>query len=179
MPLTGSKSFCITALRVSGVSAPLPFISQAAVSVNDAPAPSNCWKVTFSSTVTVWLAPALLPAKLTGACGCSPRVTFRPPPSSVVVSQTLTGSPAANADGASATPTPPAARTRAAAMTGIADRFTRMVGSPFTRWGLSSATGGRRGAVTAGGDEEDPPGIDPCQPSTALDYGRLGRSEPI
>jgi hypothetical protein len=82
MPAVGLNSLVITSLRVAADSAPLPLMSQAAVSVNE---PSNCWYVVFSSTVIVWLAPPVLPAKLTGVCCCRPRVTVRPPLSLVVV----------------------------------------------------------------------------------------------
>ena len=98
MPAFGSNSFVIVASRVAGLSAPLEFSSHAAVSVNEAPAPANCWYRTFSSTVTVSSAAALVPANATGACCCSPRMTVRPPGSPVVVSHTLTVSPAAAAD---------------------------------------------------------------------------------
>ena len=43
MPLVGENSAVITELRVLADSAPQEFISHAAVSVNDAPAPMNCW----------------------------------------------------------------------------------------------------------------------------------------
>jgi len=43
-------------------SAPLEFISHAAVSVNEAPAPTNCWYLVPSLTVMVWLAAGLLAA---------------------------------------------------------------------------------------------------------------------
>src|SRR3981189_6388 len=57
----------------------------------------------------VWFAAALLAAKEMGVCCCRPRVTLRPPESEVVVSQMLTGSLAAKADGATAIATAPAA----------------------------------------------------------------------
>jgi len=85
MPAVGLNSLVMTSLRVPAESAPLPLMSQAAVSVNEAPAPSNCWYVVFSLTVIVWLALPVLPAKFTGVCCCRPRVTVRPPPSLVVV----------------------------------------------------------------------------------------------
>ena len=43
MPVVGLNRLFITVLRVDALSAPLLFISQAAVSVKDAPAPVNCW----------------------------------------------------------------------------------------------------------------------------------------
>lgn len=43
MPSVGEKSFFIVSSRVAWLSAPLPFISQAAVSVNEAPPPVNVW----------------------------------------------------------------------------------------------------------------------------------------
>ena len=67
----------ITVSRALAVSAPLPLISQAAVSVNAAPAPSNCWYVVFSLTVMVWLPAPLVLAKAIGVCCCRPRVTLR------------------------------------------------------------------------------------------------------
>ena len=54
MPLFGSNSLVIVAFLVAGDSAPLVSISQAEVSVNDAPAPTNCWYLVFSLTVMVW-----------------------------------------------------------------------------------------------------------------------------
>ena len=75
----------------------------------EAPPPSNCWYVTPSFTVTVWLAVPPAGPKAMAACCCRPRVTLRPPESDVVVSQMFTGSLAAWADGAST-----AAATRAA-----------------------------------------------------------------
>lgn len=43
IPVAGSKSFFSVASRVAPLSAPLLFSSQAAVSVKDAPPPSNRW----------------------------------------------------------------------------------------------------------------------------------------
>src|SRR5690348_1822313 len=97
MPLFGSNRLVMTELRVALDRAPLEFISQAAVSVNDAPAPTNFWYLVFSFTVIVWAPPGLLPAKEIGACCCRPRVTLRPPESFVVVNQMLTVSEAAAA----------------------------------------------------------------------------------
>ena len=51
MPLVGLNNDVITESRVAADSAPLEFSSQAAVSVKDAPPPTNCWKRVFSSTV--------------------------------------------------------------------------------------------------------------------------------
>src|SRR5512142_1081885 len=114
MPSTGSNSLVMVASRVEADSAPLPCISQAAVSVNDAPAPSNCWYVVFSSTVTVWPAEPPEPND-TGACCWRPRVTLRPWLSLVVVSQTLTVPASALAWCGSRRPVPnPAAATASA-----------------------------------------------------------------
>src|SRR5439155_15050612 len=97
--VSGWKRLRMTVSRVSSLSALLLFISQAAVSVNDATAPTNCWYRLFSSTVTVWLAAGLLSAKEIGVvCFSRPRTTDRPPGSLVVVSQMLTGSAAASAE---------------------------------------------------------------------------------
>src|SRR6201999_578703 len=95
IPVLGSNSLRMVSSRVVEDSAPEEFISHAAVSVNDAPAPSNCWYVVPSLTLMVaW--PDPLPAeKLIGVCCCRPRLTTRPPPSDVVVSQMFTCSPAA------------------------------------------------------------------------------------
>jgi hypothetical protein len=43
MPVFGSNSLRMVSSRVAWDSAPLEFISHAAVSVKDAPPPSNCW----------------------------------------------------------------------------------------------------------------------------------------
>ena len=99
---------------------PLLFSSQAAVSVNDAPPPSNGWYVVFSLTVMVWLAEPPAGPKVIGVCCCRPRVTLRPPASLVVVSQTLTCSPAAWAGGAVPKPSPAAATHKAATADGRA-----------------------------------------------------------
>src|SRR5215469_11449318 len=129
MPLVGENSAVITWLRVVADSAPLEFSSQAAVSVNDAPAPMNCWYVVFSLTVTLWLPAALVLANEMADCCCRPRVTLRPPESFVVVSQMLTVSAAALAK-RSGRSTSPAARTAAAPSTRY--RIRRMTGPPLT-----------------------------------------------
>src|SRR6266536_4143392 len=143
MPLTGSKSLVIVSARVAELSAPLEFISQAAVSVNDAPAPTNCWYRVFSLTVMVWLALALLLANAMGACCCRPLVTLRPPESFVVVSQTLTVSAAAPANRignrtSAAAATSVAAATRMRLPDGAGSvRFPDMTGPSVVRAGGS------------------------------------------
>ncbi len=43
MPSVGENSLRMVSSRVAAVSAPLLFSNQAAVSVNEAPPPVNCW----------------------------------------------------------------------------------------------------------------------------------------
>lgn len=95
MPSVGENSFLIVASRVAWLSAPLLFIRFAAVSVNEAPPPVKVWYRVSSSTVMFVPAQPVPALKATGAWASRPRVTCRPPESSVVVSVMPTLSPAA------------------------------------------------------------------------------------
>ncbi|KPI29561.1 hypothetical protein OV320_3900 [Actinobacteria bacterium OV320] len=95
MPSVGENSLRRVASRVAADSAPLPFSSQAAVSVKDAPPPVKVWYPVFSSTVMFSPLPPLPAWKAKAGWACRPRTTCRPPASSVVVSQAVTCSPAA------------------------------------------------------------------------------------
>src|SRR3569833_3503096 len=149
MPLFGSNRVCITWVRVDELSAPLLVISQAAVSVNDAPAPVNCWDRVFSLTVR-FCAPLPPFPKAIGGCCCSPRVTWRPPESSVVVSQMLTLSPAACA-GDAAPVRREATRARKAEVTSSRAGRRPARRSFLDIGGLGSRCRGRRSRMPVGG----------------------------
>ena len=82
----------------------------------DAPAPTNCWYLVFSLTVTTWPPLPVPDVKLTGDCCCRPRVTLRPVESLVVVSQMFTVSPAACAVSGTTTDATSASRPNTGAM---------------------------------------------------------------
>src|ERR1700722_7651300 len=115
MPLVGLNRLLITWLRVVADSALLLPSKEAAVSVIEAPAPTNCWYLLFSFTEMVTPPLPLPEVNEIGVCCWSPRVTLRPPESLVVVSQMFTASLAACAGAASRRPpvasTPPVTAT--------------------------------------------------------------------
>lgn len=75
IPSVGENSLRIVASRVLCDRAPLLFISQAAVSVKEAPPPVKVWYRVFSSTVMFSPLPPLPDWKANGAWAWSPRTT--------------------------------------------------------------------------------------------------------